>query len=414
MEIFLKEWFREDPRTQSDISRGAARIQLLENHAFKGWINPKHWESVIENNATINVILPSAMNNPPTPPSPITDETSETQYEESVQYAVHYFRKNEKHDASPMFVSRSTYTEPVEFEVTSSDDKLPALEETKDVISPHTNLAGPRGLSKGGKKATLGRLDTIGETALMIHSPYLMNILKSVVEYSAMGPEGAAQGLNTGLYISPFQDLYYHLPDLEEYKSDNSPLRQKHSAEFNEKCDKHIDLLAAYLESQPDLSIVEAKSHWNSKIPVTTFAAFWLLLKPGTDVYVQEPDGSLNAFVVHKVAGGIETENGKRKIRPYIVSAWNLVFGGRAIFRRMRTIHVPVFDSVREIVELPVFPVKYVDTEDNDETKEKLVSRGKRYFKYSKGPSFLQYTGQGSKKGMKTVSTCAMLTEFAK
>jgi hypothetical protein len=411
MEIFLKEWFCEDPKTQSDISRGATRIQLLENHLFKGWVNPKHWESVIENNATVNVILPPKIE--PTPPSPNPDEPPETQYEESVQYAVHYFRRNEKHDDSPMFVSRSTYTEPVEFEITSSDDKLPVLEETKDVISPHTNLSGRKNLSKGGKKATLDRLDTIGETALMIHSPYLMNILKSVIAYSAKGPEGAARGLNTGLYLSPFQDLYYHLPNLEEYKSGDSPLRQKHSAEFNEKCDKHINLLAAYLQSQPDLSIVEAKSQWNNKTPVTTFAAFWLLLKPGTDVYVQEPDGSLNAFVVHKVAGGIETKKGKRKIRPYVVSAWNLVFGGRSIFRRMRTIHVPVFDSVREIVELPVFPVQYVDTKDNNETREKLINRGKRYFKYSKGPSFLQYTGQGSKKGMKTVSTCAMLTALA-
>jgi hypothetical protein len=334
---------------------------------------------------------------PPSPPASIADTT----YQTRVQYAVNYFQKSEKGGLDLKFVLRNTYDEPVEFEVTGAHDKLPALEETKDVISPHDQTAGSREV--GGKRPRLGQLDRIGETTLKVQSPFLLNVLKSVIEYSAESPGWDWHGPNVGRYFTPYKDLYYHLPDLERYKAEDSPLRQKHSPEFNKLCDEHIDLLKSYLESQPNIPLVEARTQWANKTPVTTFAAFWLLLKPGTDVYVRETDGSLNAYVAHGVTGGITMENGKRTIMPYQIEVWNLVFGGSNIFRRIRTIQVPVFDNEREIVEMPLFPVKFVDDEDGDETRQKLIARGKKYFAYSRGACFLEYSGLGSRDGAKSV-----------
>lgn len=60
------------------------------------------------------------------------------------------------------------------------------------------------------------------------------------------------------------------------------------------------------------------------KNPVTSFATLWLFLKPGTDVYVREDDGTLNAYVVDEVRGGVTEKDGKRVSRNYSVSVWNL------------------------------------------------------------------------------------------
>ncbi|KAH8708362.1 P-loop containing nucleoside triphosphate hydrolase protein [Phaeosphaeriaceae sp. PMI808] len=344
----------------------------------------------------------------------LNSDIPETQYETRVKYSVNYFKENEKGDANPKFVSRSTYDEPVEFEITSANEKLPALEETKDVLSPYSNVEEARGLSRSEKKATLGQLDRIGETVVRIHSPFLLNVLKSVIDYSAELPGNTAwEGPHAGRYFLPYKDLYYHLADLEEYKNEASALRQKHSEDFNKKCDEHIDLLKGYLESQPNILVAEARLQWRSKTPVTSFASFWLLLKPGIDAYVREPNGSLNAYVVHRVVGGIGMQNGARIPKPYTVTVWNLVFGGKRIYRQLRSIQVPIFDNEREISELPVYPARFLDEEDSGATKERLINRGKKYFSYSKGPCFLQYTGLGSRDGSKSYERARVVVEHA-
>lgn len=105
-------------------------------------------------------------------------------------------------------------------------------------------------------------------------------------------------------------------------------------------------------------------------------------------------------------------ENGKRRITPYTLSVWNLAFGEGNIFRQLRSVRVPVFDNGREIVELPIFPVRFVDDNDGDTTKQSLIQRGKKYFAYSKGPSFLQYSGNGSKVKAKSVSFTRRLDRY--
>ena len=150
------------------------------------------------------------------------------------------------------------------------------------------------------------------------------------------------------------------------------------------------------------------------KTPVVAFATYWLLLKPGTDVYVREDDGSLNAYVVHSVTGGISERDGKKvqASSNYNVCVWNLAFDGTHISPRLRDVEVSVFDNLREVTSLPVIPVRFIDDSDEGVLKEKLVNRGRKYFDFSKRPSFLQYTGQGLKKGAKKVMSLKSQVEI--
>jgi hypothetical protein len=74
------------------------------------------------------------------------------------------------------------------------------------------------------------------------------------------------------------------------------------------------------------------------------------------------------------------------------------------IVRKTRRVEVNVYDNSREVTALPLFPARFQDHIDGGRLREKLIARGKKYFQYSKCPSFLEYTGKGLKRGSRTVS----------
>jgi hypothetical protein len=389
VEVLLKEWFREDEKILADISNGDVTVVSPE----QGHIHPHTWEHVVEHKAKIRFL----------PHSSYAEDThGEAKYENRVQYLVNYFQLPTNKDEEGAYLGESKYDSPVEFEITYDNEKLPALEESKNVETPRYRAPkdGENGTDK--KKARLTPLDKVISTCLKIHSPFLHNVLKSIVECTDKSTDSRFT-VGTGLFMHPYEDLYHHMSEILDYKSHESELRVKHSADFNQQCDEHIDLLLGYLNSQPTVPVKEFSTRLEQKTPVVTFATLWLLLKPGIDVYVREDDGSLNAYVVHEVVGGVSETDGKEESSDYGVYVWNLAFDGTQISPGLRRLEISVFDDVREVTSLPVFPVKFIDEHDNGILKEQLINRGKKYLEYSKRPSFLQYTGKGLKKGTKTV-----------
>ena len=92
-------------------------------------------------------------------------------------------------------------------------------------------------------------------------------------------------------------------------------------------------------------------------------------------------------------------DEGRKRSSPYSVKIWNLAYGGNTIRPQTETIEINVFDNDREIFSLPVFPVRFKDEADGGATKRKLIERGQKYVRYSKRPTFLQYSGKGLRAG---------------
>ena len=130
-----------------------------------------------------------------------------------------------------------------------------------------------------------------------------------------------------------------------------------------------------------------------------------LLLKPGSQVYVREDDGSFNAYIVHNVKGGVSGVDKNKITESYRVKVWHLAFDGSEIQPCSRRIVISAFDNEREITSLDIFPARFIDDNDNGELEEKLVKCGEKYFAYSRGPTFLQYTGRGLNSSSKRVSS---------
>ncbi|OAK94707.1 P-loop containing nucleoside triphosphate hydrolase protein [Phaeosphaeriaceae sp. SRC1lsM3a] len=258
---------------------------------------------------------------------------------------------------------------------------------------------------------TLGPDDTIKPKKLHIRSPLLLNALRSVVKYSSNPPlHDNVEPFVDGIWSFPFKELYHHRAELLDFQKQPGGARANHTAEENADCNRHIDILIDYLDHEPTVQLMLAKEQWVQKVPTTTFAGFWLLLKPGADVYVREY-GQLNAYVVDLVFGGMNYESRSLRAENYRVHVWHLIFNGKTIKRRSKTIEIPVFDGERDIVSLPVFPTSFHDRLDGGRLRHELIKRGDNFFRYAKGPTFLEYSGIGMKQGAKKYNRARVVIE---
>jgi hypothetical protein len=400
MEALLMEWYHEDEDTLRDISNGDITII----HKNNGFLHPQTWEEVIEHDSLVEFWTHSAYDSDD---SDSSDPPERKEYESSVQYVVNFRRS--RADGEEYLVTTKTYKEPVEFEVADSNDRLPALQEIKDVLSPHHQVTETTGDNTNGKTTKLGTHDRVTDTSLRINSQYLLNVLKSMVTYIDTYPGERRNDLTTGLFYYPYQELFHYLPDLLEYQNGTAPLRDKHSTFFNEKFDEHLNLLDDYLNSKSGVPIEDFKARLEKKTPTVTFATYWLLLKPGSPVYVKGNDGTLNAYIFDSMKGGPSQHGGEKINRDYKIYVWNLVFDGNVISPDFRNLEISVFDNERDITSLTVFPCRFIDDYGNGDVEKRLIERGKHYFTYSKAPAFLQYTGRGLKTGSKTVELLTVI-----
>ncbi|KAF2707698.1 hypothetical protein K504DRAFT_446813 [Pleomassaria siparia CBS 279.74] len=247
--------------------------------------------------------------------------------------------------------------------------------------------------------------DVVGSAVIQINSNILLNALKAIVQFQCPDEETEplpsyqyyedngfelpgwrnASDFRAGRFIFPFPDLCFHIDELKTYKTDSSPSRQRHSKEYNEECDRHIDILLNYLYKQPSLRLQNAEVAWAQKPPVTTFGWLWLLFKPGSDVYIRERE-QLNCYVVESVRGMAKSSN--YRAGPLIIKVWNLDFDGKKLVRKMQIITIAAFDGEREIRELPLFPTRFYPNKEGEVIyRQRLIQRGKTFINVVKKPT---------------------------
>lgn len=294
-------------------------------------------------------------------------------------------------------------------------DQIKDIDNFKDVKSI---LEEKREVSRSEKSSfdntEADSTDFIGAPQLYIRSPVLLTALKAIISFQSKPEETTLYrnisykstgtimtDIEKGLYLYPFADLYHYKDQLLEYKKDiNNPSRLRHDPEYNDICDRHIDVLIQYLYSYPTIGLEEAERLWNEPIPKTTFNFLWLLLKPGSDVYVQE-GGKLNAYVVEYFEGGMPWNSRDGRATPYQVLVWNLDFNGRFLSRSVREVKIPIFDGERDIRSLPLYPTRFAEDQD---LYTKLVKRGERFVQILRKPTLQECTGPSTLQGIRMVS----------
>jgi hypothetical protein len=269
--------------------------------------------------------------------------------------------------------------------------------------------------------ATVKPGDTITDKSLIIHSPILLNALRTVIKYSFL-PLAVRHGvvkkrrmgdhidlktsdISGGTFPFPYTDLYYSKDDLLEYKNSLNETKLRHTNQYNSECDRHIDILVDYLYKQEKINLHQVEADWRREKPVTTFWSLFLLMRPGCDVFVKE-HGCLNAYIVDGWGGGIANSD---RVEEYQIVVWNLKFDGNSIVKKPKTIEIPPFDGVREITSLPLYPARFHEEKiDQPSLREQLVMRGKKFVDLAKGAAFREYNGTGleSKSKRASLSAC--------
>lgn len=322
---------------------------------------------------------------------------------EDITYVARIYQEQSE-SRHPLFLREKTYTKPLTAQIQGiSKDANSVLHEIRNVF-----IGLPK--EKLAKSPTYDRIhsdDVIGSCVVQINSGILMDALRAIVQFQCPDDEerrldsgfelpGWRNGsdLRIGRFIFPFPDLCYHIDDLYAYKSSACASRQRHSKEYNEECDRHIDVLLKYLYNQPSLGIENARAAWSQKVPITTFGWLWLLFKPGSDVYVRER-GQLNGYVVETVTGMAKSSN--TRANPLTIKVWNLDFDGEKLVRLSKVIILPAFDGEREIRSLPLFPTRFHSDKEGDIShRDLLIQRGKTFVKVVMKPKFQEYTGISS------------------
>lgn len=418
MEKLIKTLYEDNKKAKKRIDNG-------DYDVFKGKekILREHWDALIEPGCTIRIRFDShqrqfdvdhfglEIDTASETDQDDLDNTdgSESVYERDVNYKVDYFIKSQYGHDPPRFLFSTTHDTPIIPETTKQKAKPKGqfvLEETKTVNFKHRKVAQTKEeVQDHGLKLSIG--DTISRKKLHVGSNALLNVLRAVAKYSS-SPLSGENGdfFSDGTFWYPFTDLVHHRKELSDYKKENGGSRANHTPEYNAQCDRHIDLLIQYLENDPGLELKSLESKWAKKVPTTTFATLWLLMKPGTDVYVRE-DGQLNAYVVDQLNGGPNDEFRSKwpfEPRSYIIRVWNLIYDGQVIKRMSKILKVSIFDGERDVMSLPLFPTFFQDKLDSGARRKQLMDRGKKFFQYAKGSQFLEYTGLGLKPDQKKVS----------
>ncbi|KAI0975374.1 hypothetical protein F4678DRAFT_420118 [Xylaria arbuscula] len=413
LEDLIKISYGDNEEAKKEIDKGN-----YELHAAEGLrVLPRFWETLVEPGWEVFIRLNSEQDH-----DDFSDASSnvgdaskenaksfETSYTEKLKFTVATYMKDFN---DIVFLYSQSYDEPVE--LGKKTRNFPILEEVQAVIVPRTRSWGINSNDPPKGKPVLGIGDTMGNKSLRIHSPFLLNALKSIIKYSSKAPSGEeTDKFIDGEFPHPYEDLFHHKKELSDYMRETAGPRANHTAEYNAECDRHIAFLLNYLEQEPTVRIKSLETMWAKKIPTTTFAGFWLLMKPGSDVYVEE-DGQLNAYVVDWVSGGVNYLSPSQwsdSIQGYSVCVWYLRYDGKVIGRGSKVIQVPVFDNERDILSLPIFPTRFKDNVDGGARRKQLIERGRKVFRLSKGPTYLEYTGLGLNPGWKQYSQARVVVE---
>ncbi|KAG8525529.1 uncharacterized protein KY384_009173 [Bacidia gigantensis] len=207
-------------------------------------------------------------------------------------------------------------------------------------------------------------------TYLKINSPAIIRALQSEVDYY---PNQDFSGESIQIY-EPFTVLVHFEKELASYRERFSPGQ----VEPESLCDREksayedIEALQSFLGERIGDSV--EKERQRHERGFASFEMLWLLLKPGATVYYDK-GGSLDAFVIHGVSGGIV--NGQST--PYVIDMWYLDYDGESIGRRIHRVVQNVFGGERDITNLKVFPCEPAKSENANNYLQRLEERGKKF-----------------------------------
>jgi hypothetical protein len=257
--------------------------------------------------------------------------------------------------------------------------------------------------------------DMIENPTILIHSRALQQALRTLVDYY---PSHTLTG-QTILIDHPYKVLMHYYHELQAFKNthvnfestlkrtDDASLHSRHLGKAWDKDTAHdidkdtahdIGVLIKYLTPEFRQNIEPELQRHLQPQPVATYSMLWLLFKPGEDVY-RVVNGKYVGFVVQSTEHkDKDSHHGRERARDRynrcVVTVWNLAYRGQGVFRETHKYSIIEFQGEREIISLDIFPSKFLDKLDGNNTRRHLEKRGQQYYELiKKAPTHMSYTG---------------------
>ncbi|KAL2808966.1 hypothetical protein BJX63DRAFT_374638 [Aspergillus granulosus] len=399
---FVPEKYAQLLDKENEGPEGAFSIVKLKPD--ETYILSKHWEELVSPGWEFKILLEGAWGileeirnaKKYEGSTTVKDEATEENDGPKISYVAKYLVPDD--DGDLVYHSEQQFTEKI------TDKKTFGTEKKGTVLEEHREVSCH---GKDPKAPPEKRIDNVGIPILYVRSQILHDALKAVISFQSVPDtyyskrwrgRDITSSLEQGRFVYPFTDLWHYRHKLTEYRDQ---VKETHDPEYSESCRGAIDDMLGYLQDEPPIPVDEAELMWHHSTPKTKFNSLWLLLKPGSDVYVRE-QGQLNAYVVEGFTGGPQWTVPESRISPFRVHVWNLNFDGLILTRSSKVVIIPVFDGEREIRSLPVFPTEFhVDVDPENPLRQKLIDRGKNFIAMVKKPTLREYTGPSRLQGIR-------------
>jgi hypothetical protein len=173
----------------------------------------------------------------------------------------------------------------------------------------------------------------------------------------------------------PFAILVHHWDELRSFREQFNPTSATADATDCSLNDTYEDLgyLLEFLETEMGETVRTEQARWAQPVPKASFEMLWLLLKPGTDVYFDNGDGTKSAAVISHVSTFGDTKQQQK----YSVKYWQMHGVGFNVKPYEFQQTYLRFHGEKPIVDLPVFPKQYHD--DHGQLNQNLIAQGEKY-----------------------------------
>lgn len=242
---------------------------------------------------------------------------------------------------------------------------------------------------------------------VVIDSVRIVDAFKAIITYY---PGLELRGI-TMTVPEPYCVFYHYYEELKTFqKAHDSSLERPVEAKepettptgpetHNLEMTEHLNIVRDFIEGQNLQEVeLERKRHLQNP-PVATYRMMWLLFKPGTRVY-NFISGRATAGVVISV----QTDSGPQRPGLRSLKFWTLDFDGFKLGRRELSHNFRPFDGEKRVSELPVSPCELYDAQDNNRLRNKLIDRGKMFWRILPGAQ-VEYEGKLPDEAIEWVSS---------
>jgi hypothetical protein len=285
-------------------------------------------------------------------------------------------------------------------EATTSTDKANLTE---------TDKSKATGSGKSAERLRVPSDMRLESHVLKIHSPYIMNALRSVVKYR----RGQSFFESTFTIDHPFTTLVHYLDDFRAYGLEPHP---SHSDEYQKHSNEHMSVFIDFFDTSPYLKQVrEELERPKGSQPTCAFNHIWVHFAPGEFCYIREQGRVSGPFVILYYDQPTEHQGVDAPATDFNVTMWNVQFNGTVFGRVTKTVNIKKFKDERLISSLPVIPAKFYKEASEPGSrfsKASLIARGKAYWNLAKEPAYKEYYGKTLNKPYNEVNTLIQISSW--